>query len=233
MSGLGDWVRCVRTLKVRNKLSKTKGCQIDGRSDVNFTNCTFEGNNKVGKFTILNHSSFGFASYISENSCLLHTSVGKFSAIGPYVHVVNGQHPTKKFVSIHPAFYSADKVHGKTYMDKTRFEESKYANKQKGLWVCIGNDVWIGDSVSIMEGVTVADGTIIAAGSVVVKDTEPYSVIGGNPAKLIRYRFEKAEIDYLLGLQWWNYDEEWFKRYAPYFDDVNRLKKVLEDEEMK
>lgn len=231
MSDLGDYLRLVRTWRIRKKLSGEKGCYIAGRSNVNFLNCKFEGGNTVGEFTILNHCLLGYGSYISQKSVLEHTSVGRYCAIGPYVHIVNGRHPSKDFVSIHPAFYSTARQAGFTYVDKDRFIESSYADSDNKMLVTIGNDVWIGDSVSIMEGVHVADGTIIGAGAVVVKDTEPYSIIGGIPAKLIRYRFDKCDIEFLMKLQWWNKESVWIQKYAPYFDKVENLKHALQKEE--
>lgn len=72
----------------------------------------------------------------------------------------------------------------------------------------IGNDVWIGAHVTIMPGVTIGDGAIIATKSVVSKDVEPYSIVGGNPATLIRKRFSDEKIQELLEMQWWNWDIE-------------------------
>jgi virginiamycin A acetyltransferase len=72
----------------------------------------------------------------------------------------------------------------------------------------VGNDVWIGYESLIMPGVHIGDGAIIAARSVVVSDVEPYTIIGGNPAKLIRRRFEQAVIDELLSIAWWNWSAE-------------------------
>ncbi|MGB1110122.1 MAG: CatB-related O-acetyltransferase [Gammaproteobacteria bacterium] len=72
----------------------------------------------------------------------------------------------------------------------------------------IGNDVWIGYEATIMPGVTVGDGAIIASKSVVTSDVAPYSVVGGNPARLIRKRFDDAVIDELLGIKWWDWDPE-------------------------
>lgn len=152
MSDLGDYFRLVKTWGIRRKLKKQKDCQIAGRSCVNFSNCEFEGYNTVGKFTILNHCTFGLGSYISESSLLEHTSVGRFCAIGPYVHIVNGKHPTRNFVSIHPAFYSTAKQAGFTYVDRNRFEEFSYADSENGLFVKIGNDVWIGAGVLLRGG---------------------------------------------------------------------------------
>ena len=69
----------------------------------------------------------------------------------------------------------------------------------------IGNDVWIGYGATILSGVTIGDGAIIGACSLVSKDVSPYSVAGGNPAKLIRYRFTEQQIRELLKIQWWNW----------------------------
>lgn len=82
--------------------------------------------------------------------------------------------------------------------------ESKNTNGD----VRIGNDVWIGEDTKILSGVTVGDGAVIANNSHVVKDVEPYSVVGGNPAKHIKFRFDEVTIKKLLKIQWWNWDDE-------------------------
>jgi virginiamycin A acetyltransferase len=69
--------------------------------------------------------------------------------------------------------------------------------------VIIGNDVWIAENATIISGVTIGDGAVIANNSHVVKNVEPYSIVGGNPAKLIKYRFTKDQIDKLLSIKWW------------------------------
>ena len=74
--------------------------------------------------------------------------------------------------------------------------------------VNIGNDVWIGSNVTIMSGITIGDGSIIAANSHVVKNVDPYSIVGGNPAKLIKYRFSEEEIINLLKIKWWDWDDD-------------------------
>ncbi|AHI52386.1 CatB-related O-acetyltransferase [Spiroplasma culicicola] len=80
----------------------------------------------------------------------------------------------------------------------------------------IGNDVWIGYGSIIMPGVTIGNGSIIAAGSVIVKDVEPYTIVGGNPAKLIRKRFCKSTIDKIEETKWWDQDIEEVKKLIPW-----------------
>lgn len=81
----------------------------------------------------------------------------------------------------------------------------------------IGNDVWIGHNVTIMPGVKIGDGAIVAANSTVVKNVEPYAIVGGNPAKLIKKRFSDEIIELLLELQWWNWDKQ------KIFDNLEKL----------
>lgn len=79
----------------------------------------------------------------------------------------------------------------------------------------IGNDVWLGFRAVVLSGVTIGDGAIIGAGSVVTKDVPPYSIAAGNPAKIIRYRFPKDQIENLLKIQWWNWEIEKIKVNVP------------------
>lgn len=72
----------------------------------------------------------------------------------------------------------------------------------------IGNDVWIGHDATIMPGIHIGDGAIIAAKAVVTKNIEPYTIVGGNPAKPIKKRFSEDTISKLLQLEWWNWDIE-------------------------
>ena len=72
----------------------------------------------------------------------------------------------------------------------------------------IGNDVWLGYESTIMAGVTIGHGAIIASKSVVTNDVPAYSIVGGNPAKFLKYRFEQDVIDKLLEIAWWNWDAE-------------------------
>ena len=97
--------------------------------------------------------------------------------------------------------------------------------------VIIGNDVWIASNVTIMSGVTISDGAVIANNSHVVKDVEPYSIVGGNPAKLIKKRFTEEQIKKLLEIKWWNWDETKINQFSPLLcnqDIDNFIKTSLE-----
>ena len=81
--------------------------------------------------------------------------------------------------------------------------------------IIIGNDVYIGQNATIMSGVTIGDGAVIANNSHVVKNVEPYSIVGGNPAKLIKYRFTTEQISKLLEIKWWDWDDEKINKFTP------------------
>ena len=85
----------------------------------------------------------------------------------------------------------------------------------------IGNDVWVGARAIILDGVTIGDGAIVGAGAVVAKDVPAYAVVGGVPAKVLRYRFEQAEIDLLEQLKWWNKDIDWLRKNCELMREAN------------
>jgi virginiamycin A acetyltransferase len=95
----------------------------------------------------------------------------------------------------------------------------------------IGNDVWIGQNVTIMPGVSIGDGSIIATNSTVVRNVEPYSIVGGNPAKLVKKRFSDEIIKLLLKLQWWSWeDKKIFENLEALVsaNDIDTLRRLLE-----
>jgi acetyltransferase-like isoleucine patch superfamily enzyme len=87
----------------------------------------------------------------------------------------------------------------------------------------VGSDVWTCEDSLVMSGITIGDGAIIAAGAVVTKDVPPYAIVGGNPAQLIRYRFDEAQIEALLEIRWWDWPEERVRAAVPLLagDDVD------------
>lgn len=191
---------------------------------------SFEGHNILSRSSYLFHSEIAKYSYIGEDSELTHVRIGRYTCIGPNVMNIVGEHPTKSFVSIHPVFFSTLKQIGFTYVENQKFKEIYYADELERWINIIGNDVWIGARVLILNGVTIGDGAIVAAGAVVTKDVPPYAIVGGVPAKIIRYRFDPDDIEFLETLKWWDKDDDWVKEHAEYFDDIHILRKQVEAE---
>lgn len=88
--------------------------------------------------------------------------------------------------------------------------------------------------VFICGGVEISDGAIVLAGAVVTKDVPPYAIVGGVPAKVIRFRYDEETIQFLLHIKWWNNDIEWFKKNWRLLNDINKLKEYYakKDKEM-
>ena len=184
-----------------------------------WNNTYFEGYNKIGENTIFT-GRIGYASYIGEN-CNIYGEIGRYCSISSNVNVVVGNHPTKTFVSTHPCFFSLMKQSGFTYVKENKFQELNYSNQ--GYLVSIGNDVWIGHGVTILAGVTIGDGAIVASGAIVNKNVEPYTIVGGVPAKTIRKRYNNEIISKLLEIEWWNWDAGTLSDRAEYFNDIDKF----------
>lgn len=193
-------------------------------------NTEINSNVKVYKNSSVVNTIIDKGTYLGWNCIYNNCVVGKYCSIAPYSEVVYGRHPSQKYVSIHPAFYSLRKQAGFTFVDNQKYEEFKFYNKDKNISVEIGNDVWIGYGAKIIEGVKIDNGAIVAAGALVVNDVPAYAIVGGIPAKIIRYRFREEDIKFLLDLKWWNNSEEWIKLHAKYFDDIENLRKALDYE---
>ncbi len=145
--------------------------------------------------------SFGEYSYGNPINVLswgdkAHYSVGKFCSIADNVTIFLGGNHRYDWISTYPFPAFADVFPEAAYI-------KEYATTKGN--VVIGNDVWIGSHVTILSGVTIGDGAVLGAYSVITKNVPPYAMVAGNPARLIRYRYDEKIIEQLLKLQWWHW----------------------------
>ena len=166
----------------------------------------------IGKDCYVYNTRIDDYTYLSSNVSVMNTEIGKFCSIAQGACISLGMHPSSKFVSTHPAFFSLSKQNGMTFSDQNYFAEMGETK--------IGNDVWIGVNAIIMDNVTIGDGAIIGAGAVVTTDIPSYAVAVGIPARVIKYRFEKEEIEFLENFKWWDKSHDWLKNNFKNLHDI-------------
>lgn len=156
---------------------------------------TIEDSCHILENSLILNSAIKRFSYVGRNSIIQNASIGSFCSIASDVFVGLGTHPPELF-STSPLFYRVVN----TFKLKLVDEDYQFPEYQP---ITIGHDVWIGTRAIVLDGVRVGDGAIIAANAVVTKDVPPYAIVGGIPAKVIRYRFSPEKIERLLKTQWW------------------------------
>ena len=202
-------------LRFRGKVKLEKNVII-GMSTI------FEGNSKIGSETVFS-GKLGWGSYIGRK-CRISANIGRYCSISNDVLIVSGNHPLH-YVSTSPLFYSDLKQCPVMYSSYSglKYNEHLFADEEGKYPVVIGNDVWIGTRAMILSGVKIGDGAVIAAGAVVTKDVEPYTIVGGVPAKPIRKRFTDEQIDALIKLKWWEKDDKWMREHGAMFSHIDKL----------
>lgn len=190
---------------------------------------SFEGANSIGKHCIFN-GYMGFGTYMGDYNSLT-ARIGRFTSIGHNCSVLTGRHPySYPYVSTSPIFYSTKRQCGISFADRQIFkDEHVFADVDKYLQIEIGNDCWIQSDVRFVAGVKISNGAVILSGSIVTKDVPPYAIVGGIPAKVLKYRYSTDDIKFLIETSWWNKDISWVKNNWSVFNDINKLKKLLND----
>lgn len=188
------------------------------KDDLNIKNFTLSPKIKLGKKTMIRRGTevynvnLGDYSYISgPRSFIEDAQIGKYCSIARQVIIGVSSH-NYNWVTTSPIITS--KSYG--------FINDDVKESQKAPPV-IGNDVWIGMNSIIMRGIKIGDGAVVAAGSVVTRDIEPYSIVAGIPATHLRYRFSEDQIQKLMKIQWWNWDERKIKENAYLFYDIGNF----------
>lgn len=174
------------------------GGTLEAELPINHGDAVINGNVSLGAFTYINsYSEIGSA------------KIGRYGSIARNVLIDPGSHPisplsTHPFAS-DPSGMSAGMRDNADYM---RIVGNRYDKPfiRRRAGVSIGHDVWIGANAIILGGVTIGHGSIIGAGAIVTKDVEPYSIVGGNPARHIKWRFSESIRMRLLASNWWDWD---------------------------
>jgi len=164
---------------------------------------------------------YSYGDPIVVNYCLdkYKVTIGNFCSIGQNtkIYLANGVGHDSTFISTYPF--------GHIFTD---IFDTNNTSKNSNGDVNIGNDCWIGENVVIMSGVTIGDGCIIANNSHVVKSFQPYSIIGGNPSISIKKRFNESQIEKLLNIKWWLWEDDKIQKNihlicSPNIDDFINL----------
>ena len=169
---------------------------------------------EVGERTILLETTLGDYSYIVEDGEVAYTQVGKFCSIASHVRINPGNHPMSRASQAHFSYRAS------AYWPGERDEDEFFAWRRSHR-VEIGHDVWIGHGVVILPGRTVGTGAVVGAGAMVTHDVEPYTIVVGNPARLVRRRFEPLIAERLVALAWWDWDHERLREALPAFRELS------------
>lgn len=190
----------------KSKPNAVRNCKVDKRTHLGHGNTLL--NSSIGKYT-----------YIGNRCSVVECEMGNFCSVAGGVSIGGGAHPLDR-VSSSPVFHS-----GRNILRKNFASFDFYPYKK----TVIGSDVWIGSGCKIKGGVTIGTGAVIGMGSVLTHDVPPYEIWAGNPAKLIRKRFDDETIEALLKTEWWNLSDQELEKCAKYFDDPEKLIAYFEE----
>jgi acetyltransferase-like isoleucine patch superfamily enzyme len=163
------------------------------------------------------YSMIGKYSYIGNECKVINTDIKAFCSIADGCYIGGAQHDMSR-VSTSPVFHAGRNIMHTNFTDAPALLTKR---------ISIGNDVWIGAHCLIKSGVIIGDGAVIGMGSVVTHNVEPYTIVAGNPARMIRKRFDDDTIKLLANSEWWKLKDEDLLKIAPFFDNVPCFLKEL------
>lgn len=153
---------------------------------------------RIYRFSKILSSSVGDFSYVGPHTWLVAATIGKFCSIAPNCKIGLASH-SLRYRSTSPIFTESKNSTGYSWTNRDFFNPT--------LPVVVGNDVWIGERALVLGGVKIGNGAVVGAGAIVTKDVPAYAIVGGVPAKIIRYRFSEEQIKVLEDMKWWNWPE--------------------------
>jgi phosphonate metabolism protein (transferase hexapeptide repeat family) len=165
---------------------------------------------EVGARTILTEVTMEDYSYVVNDSQITYTSIGKFCSIAAMTRINPGNHPMQRATQAHFTYRSSAYFAGEA-------DDAEFFAWRRAHHVEIGHDVWIGHGAIILPGRNVGTGAVIAAGAIVTRDVPAYTIVAGNPAKIIRRRFDERTEERLKALGWWNWSHEALRSALPDF----------------
>lgn len=183
----------------------------------NAVDCVFSSGVKILSGASLCSVNIQKNSYVGNNSMINTCDIGSFCSLGPDLLIAPGKHPLGRNVSTYPGFYRSRASGAIPMYSEGVFPDAAVEHQR----CTIGSDVWIGARCVVLDGVTIGSGAVVAAGAVVSRDVAPFSVVGGVPARLIRNRFSDQQIERLLRLEWWNWDDAKIREHSLAMQDIN------------
>jgi acetyltransferase-like isoleucine patch superfamily enzyme len=178
-------------------------------------NVKFGGQNNIPEFCVFaGNIELGFRSTLGKNNYLVgDVKIGKYCQIGAYVGFHSMSHP----------------MHSLTTYINSRLFKGELVSLKNIAPIEVGNDVWIGHGAIILSGVSIGSGSIVGAGAVVTKSVPPYSVVVGNPAKVLKTRFNPKVIAELMELNWWDFDDSKLNEIKPlFFSDLTSVDSIYD-----
>ena len=165
---------------------------------------------EVGARTVLQEVSMGDYSYVVNDAQITYTTIGKFVSIAAMTRINPGNHPMHRATQAHFTYRASAYFPGEA-------DDAEFFDWRRAHHVTIGHDVWIGHGAVVLPFRNIGTGAVIAAGAIVTKDVPPYTIVAGNPARIIRRRFPEEVAARLAELAWWDWDHETLRQALPDF----------------